>query len=691
MLVRSSAALLAACLLAAPATADESFRWSAYRAMSADPVDTIHTGSVGTPSPAARLSPAPRAQGLIVPGRQAATTSAVSVDESALRYYARQNNLERVETEIRRLKTLYPAWQPPASLSELLQDNEDEQALWHLFGDDRLEELRRDIARRMAEQPGWKPSADLLAKLAAKESRRRLINASEAKQWHAVLRVAANEPGIIVAEDIDILWRVAEAYGETEAPDKAFEIYRDILNGSAGPKERLATVQKAIFRLDPARVDALIALGRANPDGTGEFDVVGLDRLRARVVAVVSGKKADALTKAEIGDFEAAARGNGSAADAGLLGWYHYQRKDWAAARSWFDLGREHGGDEKLIEGAILARRMAGDQLAAEDLAHRLSEGSDRIADLYVGMVAETLSAPKPGTIAGDRLARYGAVVEARHAANGAEALGWYHYNNGTAAAARPWFEKAMAWQASDSRALGMALALRSAGARGELAAFVAANKDLYPRIAELPAMSASGTAARKSRTDPVVAAYKAKKYTQCLGLLDAREGKGSLRPQDQLMKGWCLLGAKRPREAALAFDKAAAGTGQVRKDAVYGKSLAHLRVGETGQGERAADSTALSGAREAEITAEVLTQRAIAAFDVAAYRKVLWLLNQRRKSAQEPRNLTMLRGWSHYHLGDLVTARKIFRSVDMQLSTQSSRAGLMAIDNRLASHLRQQ
>jgi len=50
-----------------------------------------------------------------------------------------------------------------------------------------------------------------------------------------------------------------------------------------------------------------------------------------------------------------------------------------------------------------------------------------------------------------------------------------------------------------------------------------------------------------------------------------------------------------------------------------------------------------------------------------------------------------MLRGWSHYHLGDLVTARKIFRSVDMQLSTQSSRAGLMAIDNRLASHLRQQ
>ena len=37
-----------------------------------------------------------------------------NVDLSALRYFARQGDTERLKTEIARLKALYPSWVPPA-------------------------------------------------------------------------------------------------------------------------------------------------------------------------------------------------------------------------------------------------------------------------------------------------------------------------------------------------------------------------------------------------------------------------------------------------------------------------------------------------------------------------------------------------------------------------------------------------
>ncbi|MGI4764415.1 MAG: hypothetical protein ACRYGP_05025, partial [Janthinobacterium lividum] len=42
--------------------------------------------------------------------------AAAAVDESALRYFASQNDLGRVAAEIRRLRSQHPEWEPPQDL-----------------------------------------------------------------------------------------------------------------------------------------------------------------------------------------------------------------------------------------------------------------------------------------------------------------------------------------------------------------------------------------------------------------------------------------------------------------------------------------------------------------------------------------------------------------------------------------------
>ena len=50
------------------------------------------------------------------PAEQAAPAPAPAVDETALRYFARQGDQRRVDAEIARLRTLYPDWEPPENL-----------------------------------------------------------------------------------------------------------------------------------------------------------------------------------------------------------------------------------------------------------------------------------------------------------------------------------------------------------------------------------------------------------------------------------------------------------------------------------------------------------------------------------------------------------------------------------------------
>ena len=160
--------------------------------------------------------------------------------------------------------------------------------------------------------------------------------------------------------------------------------------------------------------------------------------------------------------------------------------------------------------------------------------------------------------------------------------------------------------------------------------------------------------------------------------------GAGGGGAQGALTQGWCLLNADRPREAALAFDQAIqGGLGKTREDAAYGKSLAELRANQTDSAVQAANSAQMSPERRNEIGIAVLAQRAQGFYNQGNYRQALAALDQRIAHTTETRDLSMMRGWSLFHLDRTEEAERLFQVLDRQTSTKESRQGLGAIDSR--------
>ena len=139
------------------------------------------------------------------------------IDLSALRYYASRNETVRVNAEIRRLRSLYPGWQPPADPAAIPVEAEasPDQSLWDLFAADKLGELKAEIAAKQAADPSFTVPKDLEDKLAAKEARNTLIDASNKGDFSKVVRLASATPGLVSPSDLDIAWRAAEAEART--------------------------------------------------------------------------------------------------------------------------------------------------------------------------------------------------------------------------------------------------------------------------------------------------------------------------------------------------------------------------------------------------------------------------------------------------------------------------------------------
>ncbi|MEN0040464.1 MAG: hypothetical protein AAF764_03915, partial [Pseudomonadota bacterium] len=77
--------------------------------------------------------------------------------------------------------------------------------------------------------------------------------------------------------------------------------------------------------------------------------------------------------------------------------------------------------------------------------------------------------------------------------------------------------------------------------------------------------------------------------------------------------------------------------------------------------------------------------QQARAAFDARDYAGSIALLNRRGALTSEPRDLTLMRGWAHYHGGNAANAKAVFARLDAQMSSRASRKGLSASKRKLA------
>jgi len=644
------------------------------------------------------------------PGSQSAPPGQ-KVDETALRYFATQGDTRRYEAELARLRALYPEWKPPTDLTSPQPTSDPElERVWRLFAEGKYGEARAAVAQRVSADPSWQAPADLIAQLDRAEAGQRLANASNARQWEQVIRIGTETPALLTCANVDALWRVAEAFVQTGAPERARDAYAYVLTNCTNPAERVGTMQKALASLPEALVVPLLAQERQS-----EFSGIR-DEIARRHVGKAAEDPALTATPEEIRRIEALANAATTPDDPILLGFYTFRHNEPAKAVTWFQMALARNGGAKAAEGAVLALGALQKYQEAETLGTQWLEAGPANRKAYLD-VATALIAQEPAP----RLER--AVIERiaktvgvdRYAPGGA-ALGWYAYNSGQVAPAETWFETALSWDRGyEPAAYGLALVHQRLRDQGALRAIIAEWRSRSARIADILNPSRRRVETRDTRALPdvgprdrtvpapepaeraprrVVRAEPAPpvRYQDDGPAMAVARRPAPERPRSgscgagtsgasALQRGWCLLNLKRPAAAAEAFDAAQrSGTAEIAADAAAGKAYAKLQQGLTAEASTAAASATLPPARRKELQTLLLSERFYAQYDAKDFNGALITLGERARYTSESTDLMLMRGWSYFNLGRFDDAAQVFQALYRANGSPQAMSGLTAI-----------
>lgn len=645
------------------------------------------------------------------------------VDLSALRYFAARGDTQRLQAEIARLRTLYPNWTPPADPLAVPENGDAKlDAMWQLYTDGRYAEVRKAIADRQQTEPGWQPPDNLTGMLSLAEARQRLINASDLKQYATVVDTAANNSGLLTCSEVDVLWRVADAFANTDRMARARDAYLYILNNCTVASDRLATVQKASALLPAEMMGELLAKEKPGADGQLEFEPVKNDLAR-QFVAKAGEKEGITVPSAYLMRLERLAETEKRASDALLLGWYNIRQKNMAEAEKWFRKAREEEDSASASQGLALALIDRNEPREAEDVMYKWRATSDDALATYLAATANLLALEPPVVLPPDVLQRIAAETVARKDAATAQQFGWYSLAFRQSQLALQWFSTALGWKADDEpSAYGVALSyhdLRNlAGLRGIQQQWAGRSQRIadvgtarmvdqsgQPAVAvtapplatapqqtvPVPQTAQGGTVAY---VQPVVQAPEPSRKQARLSSSAQRANNTASRPrscaaypdpqrlppQQALDLGWCLMETNRPAEALKAFEAAiAGGQSSVKSDAAYGQSLAYLRMGLTDHAAVSATKSRMDRPRATELQVSILADRAVSAFQSKRYAETLLLLDQRARLADERADLMVLRGYSYLAMRRYGEAAQIFESL-ASIGNRDGIRGLAAV-----------
>jgi cellulose synthase operon protein C len=645
----------------------------------------VDAAPAGVANPASPPAPAPVSQSAANEAGSPNAPAAPQVDETALRYFARQGDTRRLDAEIARLRSLYPDWTPPSDPLKAAPIADPQlDRMWQLYAQGQFTAVREAIATRQAAQAGWIAPKDLLDRLTLADMRERLVNAFDAKQYGMVVQIAATTPSLRTCGDIDVLWRVAEAFVRTDRESRAVDAYRYILTSCTNGPERVATIQKAAALLPRQSVAALFELGHAGAEAEA-FQGIREDFSRRAVSAGAADAKVDA-SEEDIATLERVADAGHSAADPMLLGWYRLRRGDATAAERWFRISYDRQNAADSAQGLALALVKLKRYSDAEAILARWREANDDAGKAYLAATANLLAQQPPPVIEPEVLARIVETVAKRRDPATAQELGWYSRAYGQDETAGRWFAAALAWKPDDEpSAYGLAVVDAALNRRDALKALARAWRDRSPRILALldPAAArvaaAAGAAAQPQvrNTEPALQQEAAPRNAQAPAAQAAMNERATGRQEAptaraesaaggvDMAQAWRLMQLDRPTEAAAAFRAVlASGDAKDRQDAAYGLSLANLRLGLTSAAEIAASAAPQTDKRISEISVEMITQRIHAAYNSGNYSDALIGLDARARIAPEQTDLMILRGWSYYHLLRYEEAARLFEAI---------------------------
>lgn len=620
------------------------------------------------------------------------------VDESALRYFARKGDKARLEAEIARLRALHPDWTPPADPLAAPEVTDSQlTAMWQLYADAKYADLKTAIAERKRTEPGWTPPADLMRKLAEGESRIKLVMASDAKRYDEVIQVAAQNGDLLTCGDVDLLWRVAEAFGNTARIDRAIDAYTYILDNCPKPKERLATVMKAAALLDYGQMQTLIGREKTLADGTGEFEPIR-DDLARRFVGEGGVNARLEVATTYLDRLVSVAEKGGKASDSLLLGWYYMKRDRLAEAGTFFRTAHDRQDSASASQGLALTLIAAKKPSEAESVMFRWRESSEEASATYFAATANLLAVRPPPVIEGEVLARMAAATAEKRDIRTAEGFGWYALSFKQPRTAAQWFRKTLGWKPDhEPAAYGLAVArlrLKDMAGVKQVQALWAGRSDRIAALTDgrgkrpdeesyVPSPDSvandpgiDGVPTQSIDTDAPDRSLTTKSIRKPVEVADAsasRPGGGcgrqvdpaTLSPRAALDRGWCLMRLDRPLEAAAAFEVALGGpAAKTREDAAYGQSLAYLRAGLVDEAAVAATRARQNTKRAVELQTAILSDRAVHAFGAGRYRQTIAYLDQLSQLQSERSGLLVLRAYAYAKLGRKAEALRIFETL---------------------------
>ncbi|MDO9418301.1 hypothetical protein [Pararhizobium sp.] len=615
-----------------------------------------------------------------------------AVEMAALYYYAQQKQDTRVEAEAARLRLKYPDFTVPADVYlPATARGVDEKSLWDLYEKSEFTGIDAEIIRRKTETPDWAPTADFTEKLARKKQRVAMMQAAMAKDWGGVIVAgAALDPKS--ETEIDLLWMMIDAYAATGNKEALAPLYQGILFRPADKRVAdailVTTIQKAVRDFPSSDVRAVMQTYAANPVIQAGLQTVAVDLLRKDVGEFNADEtRTGGLPMETVERLEQMATAQSKPADLSLLGWYYLKIKQPAMSTPWF---RQALAAEKTPNNAKgLYLSLAAQNLEQEAFQVAADNLQDLSADPEFLMNALSLRFSKPELAVIDEtiVASYSTTILQTLNADHAEILAWYAYNSRQYEAAEAWFEKSFSWENAPARLKGLGLSYLRLGKKQDYAALQAEYGEAYPDIWEemkgaTPPRNRKSVAVFKPQTN-VSASYKRnfeyKNYSGCISDLQGLEARRALPADAQVIKGWCYLGLIRLSEAKQAFGQALKAGGQVRKDAAYGLALTLLRGKLTDEAEATLGLYPQIASRDREIRTEIYLQRARSAFDLENYDRALDALNARASLVAETPDLTQLRGWAHYKMGNKQVAKQIFARLNMRFGDADSLAGIHA------------
>ncbi len=590
------------------------------------------------------------------------------VDESALRYFAAQGDIERLNKEIARLKALYPNWEPPQDpLDYSTSSDRRIENLWKLYSEGLHEEVDSEIDRIRESDPAFLPPAELLNSLKLAKDRQELVMASEDGRFQAVIDISARATQLLTCAEVDVMWRLAEAFAETGRQQRAAEAYVYILSNCDDPAERKATPIKAGAFLDIAQMETLLKLERRSRTGQGEFDDIRDDLARS-IISRAANDKSIIVPDEYLTQLKTTALRKEEPSDAMLLGWYNYERAVYTQSRIWFRNALDQVKSPEAAQGLALSELELGNFSEAEELLYEFRNVDEKTGEAYLAAVTNLLGLNPPKAIKSEVLMRMAPVVLDAGNVIAIEQFGWYAHYLGQHDTAVEWFRTALSLDpAHEPAAYGLALAFNALGNNSEVATIQARWKNLSERIATLGQDNDTQTTNPpvKPRTTKTVPAQSSAGSSAPNNSCKSTKSSNNLSPEHALTRGWCLMELGRTMEAVSAFERALdSGSDATRREAAYGQSLAYLRLEMPDKAAAAATAAPQSPERAKELQSSILADRAIGAFKIGRYHETIIALDQRARFAPERQDLMIIRGYAYQKLGRRPDAIKIFRSL---------------------------